>query len=162
MAVSQDMMRTWRAPRAVMRQILGMGQREDRAIAYLMIACLLVFVGQWPRLARTAHLEGTEFTQLAAYEFFGWLILWPLLFYFAAFLLHQILRLTGSALASWEVRTVIFWSLLAAVPMGLLYGLLNGFVGSSPGTQIVGAIWIAGFLLFTVQGIREASASHGE
>ncbi|MFT5631517.1 MAG: hypothetical protein ACI9HB_002698, partial [Gammaproteobacteria bacterium] len=30
MAVTTDIMRTWRGPRAVMRDLLDQGQREDR------------------------------------------------------------------------------------------------------------------------------------
>jgi hypothetical protein len=33
-----------------------MGRREDRALAMLIAACLVIFVAQWPRLSREAYL----------------------------------------------------------------------------------------------------------
>ena len=54
MAVTTDIMRTWRGPRTVMRDLLNHGQREDRALAYLMAACIMIFIAQWPRLSRIA------------------------------------------------------------------------------------------------------------
>lgn len=161
MAVSTDMMRTWRSPRRVMRGLLVMGPREDRAIAYLMAGCLLVFVAQWPRLARIAHIEGQEMARLVAYEFLAWMIVWPLVFYLIAFLLHVVTRVARQDSAPWEVRLALFWAFLAAAPAGLLYGLLSGLVGPEPGTQLVGAIWIGAFVLFVVQGIRESGARDG-
>ena len=161
MSVSTDMMRTWRRPRDVMRGLLAMGPREDRAIAYLMAGCFLVFIAQWPRLARIAYLEGQEMSRLVAYEFLGWLIVWPLVFYFLAFLLHQVTRLGGRGSAAWEVRLALFWAFLAAAPAGLLYGLLSGFIGPEPGTQFVGAIWLGAFAWFAVQGIRESGTPDG-
>jgi len=162
MAVSTDMMRTWRGPRRVMRGLLAMGPREDRAIAYLMAGCFLVFIAQWPRLARTAYLEGEEMSRLVAYEFMAWLIVWPLVFYFIAFLLHLVTRIAGQGSAPWEVRLALFWAFLAAAPAGLLYGLLNGFVGPEPGTRLVGAIWLGAIALFVVQGIRESGTADGD
>ncbi|MBM1219038.1 hypothetical protein JQU17_02425 [Ponticoccus sp. SC2-23] len=160
MAVSTDMMRTWRGPRRVMRNLLAMGPREDRAIAYLMAGCFLVFIAQWPRLARISYLEGQEMSRLVAYEFLSWMIVWPLVFYFIAFLLHQVTRITQGS-APWEVRLALFWAFLAAAPAGLLYGLLSGFVGPEPGTQLVGAIWLGAFGLFLVQGLRESGNADG-
>ena len=52
MALTVDIVRTWRAPRAVIRGLLNQGRREDRAVAFVMIACFLIFVAQWPRLKR--------------------------------------------------------------------------------------------------------------
>lgn len=162
MAVSNDMLRTWRAPRRVIRSLLEMGPREDRAIAYLMAGCLLIFVAQWPRLSRTAYLEGEELARLMAYEFLGWMIVWPLVFYLLAFLIHQASRITRRAASPWQVRIALFWAFLAAAPAGLLYGLLNGFAGPTPGTRIVGAIWLGAIVLFLIQGLRESGRIHGD
>lgn len=161
MAVSSDIIRTWRGPRAVLRGLLSVGQREDRAIAFLMAGCFLIFVAQWPRLARLAHMEGTEFTRLVAYEFLGWMIFWPLAFYIIALVLYAVLRLARVTIESWQVRLALFWAVLAAAPAGLLYGLIRGFVGPGAGANLVGAIWGAAVLWFIVQGIREAGARHG-
>ncbi len=44
MPVARDIAATYRGPRRVMRRLLAQGRREDRAIAYLMISCFLIFV----------------------------------------------------------------------------------------------------------------------
>jgi hypothetical protein len=160
-AVTLDIARTWRAPRQVMREMLAMGPREDRAIAYLMVGCLLIFVAQWPRLSRIAYLEGVEMDRLVAYEFISWLIVWPLLFYAIAAGLHGLMRLFRQPSQMWSARLVLFWSVLATSPVGLLYGLASGLVGVSPGTHVVGALWLGALAVFVAHGLREARAGHG-
>ena len=85
MSVTTDIVRTWRRPRLVMRDLLAQGRREDRAIAFLMISCFLIFVAQWPRLRRVA--DGYEpspwpaemnFEGMMTYTFFAAVIVLPL------------------------------------------------------------------------------------
>jgi len=156
MAVSSDILRTWRGPRAVVRDLLAQGQREDRALAYLMAGCVLVFVAQWPRLSRQAFLTGAELEQLIAYEFLSWLIIWPLMFYGISGLSYLVMRLFGLQGGAYGVRLAMFWAWLAATPLGLFYGLLTGFNGAGPGTYLVGAGWLLAFGWFWLQGLREA------
>ncbi|SMY07593.1 hypothetical protein LOM8899_01730 [Flavimaricola marinus] len=144
-----------------MRDMLAMGPREDRAIAYLLVGCLLIFVAQWPRLSRIAFLDGVEFDRLVAYEFVSWMIVWPLIFYAIAALLHGLMLLFRQPSRMWSARIVLFWSVLATSPVGLLYGLASGLIGVSPGTQLVGAIWLGALVLFVAQGLREARGLHG-
>ncbi len=97
MAVSADILRSYRAPRAVLRDRLARGPhagREGRALVYLMIACGLIFVAQWPRLARQAHLtDEVPFEALMAGALFGWMFLAPLFFYAVGALLGLALRI---------------------------------------------------------------------
>ncbi len=158
MPVTADIMRTWRAPRQVIRDLLAMGPREDRAIAWLMAGCGLIFVAQWPRLARTAELTGTELDRLIAYELVAWLIVWPLVFYAVAWLSFLLLRLVRVKLTSFGARLALFWAFLAATPLGLLYGLQSGLNGPGPATDVVGVLWIGLFALFWVQGLRAVTA----
>jgi len=160
MAVTTDIVRTWTAPRVVMRRLLDMGPREDRAVAYLLAGCFLIFVAQWPRLSRTAWLDGDEFDRLVAYEFLAWLIVWPLVFYLLATLLFLGMRVLRRDAQPFEARLALFWAFLAASPMGLMAGLLAGFVGPTLGTRIVGLLWLVAFAVFVVQGLREAGARH--
>lgn len=163
MAVSNDMIRTWRQPRVVMRQLLAMGQREDRAIAYLMAACLIIFIAQWPRLSRTAAgfelpegAEAPELSQLMAYEFLAWIMIWPLAMYALAAILH-IIALAVRGKGSWySARLALFWTLLSTTPALLLHGLLAGFNGPGPGTDLVGAIWLGAFVVIGFLCLREA------
>ncbi|NKX72530.1 YIP1 family protein, partial [Rhodobacteraceae bacterium R_SAG3] len=55
MAVTTDITATYRGPRKVIARLLAMGPREDRLLAFVMGACVLMFIAQMPRLAREAH-----------------------------------------------------------------------------------------------------------
>lgn len=165
MAVTADIMRSWRAPRAVMRDLLAQGQREDRAIAYLMAACVLIFVSQGPRLSRQAAgfdlVPGTEardLTELLSYALFSWVMLAPIALYGVAALTHMLAKVLGGKGSFYSARLALFWSLLAATPVLLLYGLTAGFVGPGVQAQLVGAIWVAGFCWIWLQSLREAEA----
>lgn len=162
MAVTTDIVRTWRGPRRVMRDLLAMGPREDRAIAYLMAACFLIFVAQWPRLVRVSQGFGTvpgqeevpELTQLVAYEFLSWMMIWPLLFYALGALAHLLAKALGGRGTWYGARLALFWSLLASAPLALLHGLMVGF--GSTAADLVGAAWILGFAVIWLQCLREA------
>ena len=158
MAVSSDIVRTWRGPRRVVRDLLAQGRREDRALVYLMAGLLIVFVARLPALQRDAILSGTDFTRDASYAFFGLIIISPLLFYGLAEIGRLVAWVFGNAISSYSGRLALFWAWLAASPAALLYGLGAGFVGpEETATQIVGAIWLAAFFWFWIQGVREAA-----
>jgi len=166
MAVTSDMVRTWRKPRDVMRRLLDQGQREDRALAVLMAACIIIFVAQWPRLSRKAAgfdiAPGApipELSQLVAYEFLGWLMVWPLMFYAIGGVSHVIAKLLGGQGTWYSSRLALFWSLLATTPAALLYGLMAGFLGNVAGTSLVGAFWLAAFAVIWLQTLREAESN---
>lgn len=55
MSVTADILRSWHSPRLVLRARLSQGVREDRALAVLLCACLMMFIAQWPALARAAQ-----------------------------------------------------------------------------------------------------------
>lgn len=161
MAVSSDILRTWRHPRRVVADLLDQGQREDRAIAFLMAGCGLIFVAQWPRLARVAHETGDELSKLVAYELVAWIFFWPLMFYAVAGLSWLVLRIAKRRISAYSARLALFWAFLAATPVGLLYGLQTGLNGPGPAVHVVGAIWIAAFFWFWAQGLRAAVAHRG-
>ncbi|MDX8349796.1 hypothetical protein SLH49_17560 [Cognatiyoonia sp. IB215446] len=165
MPVTTDIVRTWRRPRAVMRDLLDQGRREDRAIAYLMIACFLIFVAQWPRLSRLAAgfdlppgADVPALDRLMAYEFMAWLMIWPLFLYVFAALTHVIARVLGGQGDWYGARLALFWTMLATTPLLLLYGLTAGFMGPGVETRLVGGIWVASFLIIWVQCLREAES----
>lgn len=166
MAVTNDIVRTWRSPRAVMRDLLAQGRREDRAIAYLMISCFLIFVAQWPRLRRVA--EGYEPSQFPAevnfegmmtYTFFGAVIILPLAMYAIAALSHIVARVLGGKGSWFGARLALFWTLLAISPFILLYGLVRGLIGGGLQADIVSWSGAAIFLIIWVQSLREAESS---
>ena len=158
MPVSQDILRTYRAPRRMMGELYAMGPREDRAIAWLMIGCFLMFISRLPALQRNAVGTGTDFQQDTIYAFFSWLILAPLLFYGIALILFGVTRAVRPATTAYGARLAVFWGWLAATPLALFYGLLVGFNGlNHPGTVLVGAIWLAALIWFWINGLIETS-----
>jgi hypothetical protein len=162
MAVTSDIVRTWRNPRAVMRDLLSHGQREDRALAYLMAACVVIFIAQWPRLSRLAAgfdgagAQAPELSQLIAYEFLGWLMVWPLMFYVIAGIAHVVAKIFRGQGTWYGARLALFWTLLATTPMALLYGMMAGFLGPVQGTDLVGIVWLVSFAVIWIATMREA------
>ncbi len=156
MSVTSDITATYRGPRRVMRRLLAMGEREDRALVILMGACLIVFIAQMPRLSREAHLTGQELNMLLGGALLGWIFLAPLLLYALAALSHLIARLIGGKGSWYGARLALFWSFLASTPVLLLHGLVAGFIGPGPGLQAVGLIWIVVFAWFWIASLLQA------
>lgn len=165
MGVAADIVRSYRqGPLPVFREHLGRGPIEARSLAFLMIGSLLVFVGQWPRHARTVQTAGDEFARLVAYDVLAWLVIWPLAFYLLAWVVHLVSRMTGGQGTPATSRLAMFWSWLVAAPLGMLTGLLAGVTGASVLTNLAGILWIAIFAAFWWLTQREAArgpAVHG-
>lgn len=161
MAVTTDIVASWRGPRRAMRRLLATGPNEGRALALLMGGCALTFVAQWPRLAREAHEQQQDLTPMLGGALLGWLVIAPLLFYALAWLSHLVLRALGGRGAPWRARLALFWSWLAASPLLLLNGLVAGFVGPGPGLTGAGAVWLGVFVWVWVSALREAGWGGG-
>ncbi|KKM72474.1 hypothetical protein LCGC14_1420180 [marine sediment metagenome] len=163
MALTTDILASYRAPGRVLRRRLA-GSGEDRALITVMLACALIFVAQWPRLSREAFVTGQEFEMLAGGAMLGWLFLAPLVLYALAALSHLAARLMGGQGSFLEARMALFWALLAAAPLWLLWGLVGGLIGPGAALNLVGivalgaflAIWIGG--LYSVETGTEAEA----
>ena len=157
MAISTDILRSYVAPGAVMRDLLARGPREEQALAYLAGACLMIFVAQWPRLARIAHYDDTvPFEALVWGALMGWLFIAPLLFYGLAGLSHLAARFAGWPSTGLRARLALFWSLLAASPLWLLHGALTGLLGAGTPTLIAGFAILGGFLAMWWMTMRAA------
>ena len=166
MALTVDIVRTWRAPRAVIRGLLNQGRREDRAVAFVMIACFLIFVAQWPRLKRIdAGFElspwppEVDFEGMRTYTFYALVVMLPLVMYGLAAVAHLIARVMGGQGSWYSARLSLFWALLSTTPLLLLHGLVRGFIG--PGTQsiLVGIVWAAVFGYIWMQCMFETERS---
>jgi hypothetical protein len=163
MSVTGDIVRTYRAPREVIRRKLAGGAREDRALATLFAACLLIFVAQWPVLSREAYLnpEVPLDARLGA-TLMAWLFIAPLAAYVIAAISHVFARVFGGGGTWFGARLALFWALLAASPLWLLNGLVAGFVGPGAALKLVGAIAIGAFAVFWAAGLWEAEGGkHG-
>ncbi|RKF17045.1 YIP1 family protein [Roseovarius spongiae] len=156
MPVTRDIVATYRGPGRVMRRLLAAGPREDRALAILMAGCAVMFVAQWPRIAREAHLAGRELNADLGASLLAWVFLAPLIFYLLALLSHWGARALGGRGSPYGARLALFWAFLASMPVLLLNGLVAGFIGSGPALQAVGLIWCAVFAWFWIGGLREA------
>ncbi|WP_299965785.1 YIP1 family protein [uncultured Roseobacter sp.] len=156
MAVTRNITATYRNPGRTLRGLLALGPREDRALGYLMAGCLVVFIAQLPRLARQAHLEGTELDMLLGAALMAWIFIAPLLLYGVAAISHLVAKLLGGKGSFYGARIALFWALLASSPLMLLNGLVAGFIGPGTGLQLVGLLWFAIFMWFWLAGLRAA------
>jgi len=156
MPVTRDITATYRGPAKVVARLLDMGPREDRALAFLMAAVALMFIAQWPWLARKAHMTGEELNGLLAGSLFGIVMIGPLLFYGIAAISHLIAKLMGGQGSFYGARLALFWALLSSTPLILLYGLTKGFIGPGPAEQAVGVLWCLVFGWFWLSGLRQA------
>ncbi|WP_037227338.1 hypothetical protein [Roseobacter sp. GAI101] len=156
MAATRDIVASYRNPAAVVRRLLGQGTREDRNLIYLMVACLIFFVAQTPRLAREAFISGTDLNMLLGGTLLAWLFIAPLIFYVLAAGTQIILRVLRGNVTGFNTRLALFWALLASSPLVLLHGLTAGFVGPGIELQIVGLIWLCVFLWFWISGLLVA------
>ena len=162
MAVSTDIMRTYRAPRLVLREKLARGAREDRALATLMGACFLIFVAQWPLLSRQAYLDpSVPLDARMGGALMGWLFIVPLAAYVIAAASHLLARLLGGRGTWFGARLALFWALLAASPLWLLNGRVAGFIGPGPALNLVGVFAVGAFLVFWGAGLWEAERGEG-
>ncbi|WP_227285556.1 MULTISPECIES: YIP1 family protein [Paracoccaceae] len=157
MAVTTDIVQSWRRPRRVIRRLLDMGRREDRALVYLILACLLIFVAQWPRLQREAILMPERpLDALIGAALFGWLFIAPLLFYAIGMLSHLVARMLGGKGTGYSARLALFWSLLATSPAFLFYGMVAGFIGPGPAQTMVGVGLLLAFVVIWGMTLIEA------
>ena len=157
MSVVSDILATYKGPARVMRKLVSMGQREDRALAMLMFGCVIIFVAQWPRLARQALSTGEELNILLGGALLGWLFIMPLVFYTLAMVVYFVFRLLGRKPQSWGMRLALFWAVLAASPLLLLDGLVAGFLGQGVPRMVVGAVWLFAFFWFWFSGSLTAA-----
>ena len=155
MSVTTDIVSTYKGPRRVLARLFAMGEREAFALIVIIGACIVAFVSRWPGLARQAHESGAELNALLGGALMGW-IMAPLLFYAIAAIAHILAMIVGGKGTWYRARLAMFWALLAASPLQLLWGLVEGFIGEGLEWQIVGVVWFAVFVWFWIAGMFEA------
>ena len=157
MPVSTDILESYLRPRQVFRRKLEGGTHEGRAPATLIGACLLIFVAQWPGLARAAHVDpAIPLDARMGGALLGTLFLLPPIAYAVAALSHLVARAFGGTGSFFSARLALFWALLAVSPLMLLQGLVRGFIGPGPALTLVGLAVLATFLMFWVTSLIES------
>jgi ABC-type multidrug transport system fused ATPase/permease subunit len=156
MAVTSEILATYRGPGRVMARLMSDGPREDRALAILLGACVVMFIARWPSISREAFLAGEEPQARMAGALMGVVFILPLLSYVVALLSQGVIRLFGRKATGYSTRVALFWALLAASPLTLLAGLVAGFIGQGVELTITGALWFAVFLWFWIAGLKQA------
>ncbi|MBZ4022910.1 hypothetical protein CKO11_10610 [Rhodobacter sp. TJ_12] len=154
MAAIDDIWRSYRSPRKVVRQHLGRARSEPRLFTLLFAAMVVIFTAQWPRLAREQFenpdlpmpglLLGTAMA-LAAVTPFIYLLAW---------LVTQGLRLAGGRGDGYGGRLALFWALLAVSPLMLLQGLVMGMIGPGLQANVIGGIVFVVFMVFWGAGLK--------
>lgn len=156
MSVIADIWESWRAPRRVLRRLLAQGQREDRALAYLMIGCALIYVSSWPGLARAARLDPTvPLEARLGGGLLAWLALMPLAAYGLAAVSHLLARALGGQGSFHGARLALFWAILAASPAWLAQAALVAVVPGPVG-QLAAALALAALAWLWLAGLAEA------
>ncbi|MGH1413091.1 MAG: YIP1 family protein [Pelagimonas sp.] len=154
MALSSDIVATYRGPGKVIARLLAIGPREDRALVFVMAAAFVMFVAQWPGLAREAHLGGEALVLAMGKTFVITVFGLPLGLYFVGFVTHWMARALGGQGTPFASRLALFWAFLAMSPLLLFYGLVAGFVGPGTQAELVKLLcWIV-FLWFWFAGLR--------
>jgi hypothetical protein len=117
----------YRDPRGAMRRQVAAGPAEARALAWLMLACLLYWVASVPEAARGATRVAAEdpVTAVLAANLFGFMVLAPLIFYGWAGVLHLGARAFGGTGGFAGARAALFWTLLLGAPLALALAALG-------------------------------------
>lgn len=155
MSITRDIVATYRRPMAVAKRRQADGPREDRALAVIMSACIVIFVAQWPRLSREAHFAETDVMSLMGGALMGWVFMAPLFFYALAFVSFLILKVLGNT-TGYKTRMALFWALLASTPIILFQGLVAGFIGPGTMNNALGILWFVVVLWFWFAGLAAA------
>ena len=153
MSVIADIVATYRGPAAVLRRRAAGGQREDRALVILMAGCVLLFVAQWPKLSRQAFETGQDLQMLIGAALLNLIFVMPLILYILAGISHAVARLFGGRGKYFKARMALFWALLAAAPVMLLDGLMQGFAGPGVQSDVTGLLALVVFLWFWLAGL---------
>ena len=157
-ALTQDIVATYRGPGRVVKRLLEKGRSEPFALSIAMAGCVVAFVAQWPKISRDAYLNGGESEGALSYysAFLGLIFVTPVILYALAAVSHLVARLLGGKGSGYGARMAIFWAFLASSPLALFYGMVAGFIGTGQQESIAQFLWFAVFVWFWIAGLRQA------
>lgn len=161
MALTQDIMATYKGPGRVVARFLSQGRNEVRALLFLLIAGVLMFVASSPYQAREAQLDpDIPLVARLYWSAFLYIFILPILVYLFALIVLGLARIARRRITGYEIRFTLIWALLASTPVMLLMGLTAGFIGPGIQLQIVGLVWLAVFGWFWAAGLLRADGSN--
>jgi hypothetical protein len=160
MAAVDDIRRSYRTPRAVMREHLSRLKSEPRALTFLLAALIVIFIGQWPRLSREAFQADQPLVGLMMGTALALLAMVPV-FYLIAAVSHLVAKILGGRGSFYRARQALFWSMLVISPLMLLHGLVAGFIGAGPQSSLLGLAIAAIFALIWGASLRVAEFEQG-
>lgn len=155
MAITSDIIESWRRPRVVVRRHMSRGRSEPFAFSVLLTALILLYVSLTPFLAREAFLHPE---QPLPQRLFGAALAIAATFpvwYLLAALGHLVARLLGGKGSFYGGRIALFWALVAASPAILCVGMVQGLSGLGMAANIAGMAAAVVFLGFWGIMLRE-------
>ncbi|MEP1765968.1 MAG: YIP1 family protein [Sulfitobacter sp.] len=162
MALTQDILATYKGPGRVVSRFLAQGRNEVRVLLFVLIAGALMFIAASPYQARAAELsEDVPFLARMYWSAFFYIMIMPMLLYAFAMIILGVAKIARRQVTGYEIRFTLVWALLAASPVMLIMGLVAGFVGPSVALQLIGFVWIAVFGWFWSAGLLSADGNTG-
>jgi len=162
MALTQDIVATYRGPGRVVARFLAQGRNEVRALLFMLIAGMMMFVASTPFQAREAQLDpDVPLIARLYWSAFLYILIMPILVYLFAIVIWGLARVARRQVTGYEVRFTLIWALLASTPVMLLMGLTAGFIGQGVQLQLVGFLWLAVFGWFWAAGLLRADGAAG-
>ena len=145
MALTADILESWRHPRVVIRRLAARGRSEPFVLSFLLVFLLLAFTARAPSVARevAATPNGSLYPSLFGVAL-GTLALIPV-FYLLAALGHLTAKLMGGTGGYFEGRLALFWALTCTTPAILLDGLVHAF---ALGSHVLPVFDFLTFLVF--------------
>lgn len=156
MAVTTDILQSWRSPATVLRRHLQRGVSEPFAFSLLAAFLVLAFVSLWPFLSRQSVIQ-PEVPMLQRLVAAGLAVLASIpLWYGVAAVSHLVARLFGGRGSFYAARLSLFAALLAVAPAMLFQGLVAGMIGPGRQLDIVGWLVVLVFLWIWLSMLAEA------
>jgi len=156
MAVTSDIVQSWRSPRLVLRTHLQRGPSEPWVFSLLVVFLLIVFVAQWPGAARNSYLTPevplTQRLVATALALMATIPFW----YALAAVGHWVAKALGGKGDYYRARLALFWALVTISPLMLLQGMVAGFIGPGPGLTGLGLLVGLAFVVFWALLLQEA------
>lgn len=160
MALTQDIFATYKGPKRVVARFLAQGRNEVRALLFVLIAGVLMFVAVAPYQAREAQLDAEVPLEARLYwSALFYILILPIFIYLFALVVWGLARIARRQITGYEIRFTLIWALLASTPIMLLMGLTAGFIGPGIQLQLLGLVWFLVFGWFWISGLLSADGA---